>query len=134
MCLESFEKEIDNTLFRTYEKRLSSFKRWKGKLNPEVLASAGFYYLSVQDACKCFYCGAEIFEWAYDDYPIEEHYKLWKNCDLIECLRLSENKKFENKKYENKKYEKPLQVKADMSVVVFFILINIFVSIICQFI
>ena len=117
MCAESFEKELDNVLFRTYEKRLSSFAKWKGKVKPEQLARAGFYYLSIDDVCKCFYCGSEIFQWTYDDCPIEEHHKLWKNCDLSESLWLSKNKHEEITKCEN------------MSWVVFLCLLNIFSSI-----
>lgn len=123
MCLESFEKEIDNTLFRTYEKRLSTFKKWKGKLKPEVLARSGFYYLSIQDVCKCFYCGAEIFDWTYDDCPIEEHYRHFRNCDLIECLWRS----------GNTTCEEPIKFKAEVAIFIFFILINIIVSIICKY-
>lgn len=124
MCLETFDKEIDNVLFKSYEKRISSFKQWNGKLKPEVLARSGFYYLSTKDVCKCFYCGAEIYNWTNDDCPIEEHYRLSKNCDLIECLRFSEKKKCEN----------TITVMTDMTVVIFFILLNIIVSIMCHFI
>ena len=118
MCLESFEKEIDNLLFRSYEKRLSSFKQWKGKVKPELLARSGFYYISIQDVCRCFYCGIEIFDWVYDDCPIDEHYRLSKNCDLIECLCL------------NKKCEEPIIKCVHNSVEQYKIFIVVFVFII----
>ena len=86
MCLESYDKEIDSYIFRTCKTRLSSFKKWNGKLNAEDLAIVGFYYTSYLDICKCYYCGVEIFEWKSDDCPINEHYRLFKNCDLIKCL------------------------------------------------
>lgn len=63
MCLESFDKDIDDVTYKTYENRLSTFKNWNGKLEPEVLAGAGFYYISYSDVCKCYYCGTEIYEW-----------------------------------------------------------------------
>jgi hypothetical protein len=86
MCLESYEKEIDNIYYKSYQHRLCSFKNWKGKVKPSLLASSGFYYLSQDDICRCFYCGVEIYKWMYNDCPITEHYKYNKNCDLIECL------------------------------------------------
>lgn len=89
MCLESFEKEIDNISYRTYQRRLESFQNWNGKVKPSLLASCGFYYTSKDDICKCFYCGVEIFKWNYDDCPITEHCKFNKYCDLIECLNKS---------------------------------------------
>jgi hypothetical protein len=86
MCLETEEKEIDNICYSTYERRLWSFQKWKGKLQPEQLAACGFYYLLKDDICKCFYCGVEIFQWEYNDCPIFEHCKYNKNCNLVECL------------------------------------------------
>jgi hypothetical protein len=86
MCLETEEQGIDNSSYCTYERRLWSFKKWKGKVLPELLATCGFYYLSKSDICKCYYCGVEIFQWEYNDCPIVEHYKYNKNCNLVECL------------------------------------------------
>lgn len=94
MCLESFEKEVDNSFFKTYQRRLSSFKTWNGKVSSELLASSGFYYTMIEDVCKCFYCGVEIFNWQSDDCPISEHYRL-KNCDFAQCLWYAKYKKCE---------------------------------------
>lgn len=109
MCLETYDKEIDNISYRTFERRLGSFKKWNGKVKPEILAQCGFYYLFCEDICKCFYCGVEIFRWNYNDCPIEEHYKYNKYCDLIECLRgikNSEEKSCIKYQLNNVKYEK----------------------------
>lgn len=100
MCLESFEKEIDNISFRTYHTRLWSFKNWNGKVKPELLASCGFYYLLKDDICKCFYCGVEIFKWKYFDCPIIEHIKYNNNCNLIESLNEFKNFKETCANYE----------------------------------
>jgi hypothetical protein len=89
MCLETFEPEIDNISYRTYQRRLESFNNWNGNVKPSLLASSGFYYTSKDDTCKCFYCGVEIFRWKYDDCPITEHYNYYKHCDLLECLNKS---------------------------------------------
>jgi hypothetical protein len=94
MCLESFDKEIDNCLFKTYQRRLSSFKTWNGKITPDLLASSGFYYTTIEDVCKCFYCGVEIYDWQSDDCPINEHYRL-KYCDFVQCLWYAKYKKYE---------------------------------------
>lgn len=91
MCLESFDEEID-CLFKKYQTRLSSFKKWIGKPSPDMLASSGFYYTSIEDVCKCFYCGVEIFQWTSYDCPIIEHYRLSKNCEFAECLWYSKYK------------------------------------------
>lgn len=96
MCLEtkSYTKLIDNFQYKSYAERLASFdKKWNGKLKPELLAAAGFYFLSFSDVCKCFYCGVEIFDWEYNDCPIEEHFTFQKNCDLIQCLYNTKDKK-----------------------------------------
>lgn len=102
MCLESFEKELDNTEFRTYKKRLLSFKQWKAKLSPLELALSGFYHLCGGDVCKCYYCGVEIFNWEDDDDPIEEHYRLSLNCDLAECLWLFNKCRFKKNVIDDK--------------------------------
>lgn len=97
MCLESFDKYIDNVAYKTYDTRLSTFKKWKGRLKPEILAGAGFYSISYNDVCKCYYCGVEIYDWIHDDCPIEEHYKFAPTCNLNECLLLNKNKNCKNK-------------------------------------
>ena len=117
MCGESIEKEIDSVMFRSYDKRLASFThKWRGRLNPEKLARHGFYYLSVDDLCKCFYCGVEIFRWEYDDCPIEEHYRLCKDCDLNDCLKRCKTV-----------LEKPSE--NNFSYIIFFVIVNMIISI-----
>ena len=86
MCLETYEPEINNYSYRSFQQRIASFKTWNGKINPKLLATYGFYFTLNKDICKCYYCGATIFQWEYDDCPIKEHYKYAKNCDLNECL------------------------------------------------
>lgn len=86
MCLESFDKLTDNIEYKSYKQRLLSFKNWNGKLKPEILASSGFYFLNREDICMCYYCGAKIFDWQYDDCPVEEHFKYFKKCDLINIM------------------------------------------------
>lgn len=121
MCLESFEKDVDNSSYKTFEKRLSSFKSWKGKIDADTLAGSGFYFTTIQDACKCFYCGVEIFMWDTDDCPIYEHYKWSKNCDLVKCILYVKNK-------QDKKLQSGIVVNCNMLLCASITIINIFVS------
>lgn len=121
MCLESYDKEIDNYLFKTYQKRLSSFKKWTGKLNPEELASSGFYYTSIDDVCKCFYCGVEIFKWKSDDCPIIEHYRLSKYCDFVECLWHTKYNKYQ----QINKNNPSMILKVDKCIILIFVILLI---------
>lgn len=132
MCLESYDKEIDNVLYKTYEKRLASFKNWNGKVKPEMLARSGFYYSFLGDICKCFYCGIEIYKWANDDCPIEQHYYFKKNCDLNLCLYLNKPLKCEPIVI---KCERPIVIKTESVYnIMFYVLIILFISLICNLI
>ena len=128
MCGESQENELDSIIFRNYDKRLASFNhKWRGRIKPETLARCGFYYLAVDDLCKCFYCGAEIYRWDYNDCPIEEHYRLCKNCDLNICLKRS--KTVRENISENSKSIQENNSGNNISFIVFLVLLNIIISI-----
>lgn len=80
MCWENYWRVIGD--FTSYDRRLLSFKNWKGSLNPKVLAYAGFYFTQNKDICKCAYCFIELGQWEKSDCPIEEHQKFYKHCSF----------------------------------------------------
>lgn len=84
MCWESCWRVIGD--FTSYDRRLLSFKNWKGSLNPKVLAYAGFYFTQNKDICKCAYCSIEMGQWEKSDCPIEEHQKFYKHCNFINIM------------------------------------------------
>lgn len=57
--------------------RLRTFKSWQYKsvVNPELLASAGFFYTGKDDECVCFCCGVALADWKDEDNPFYEHEK-----------------------------------------------------------
>lgn len=103
-----------NYTFKTYTKRLDSFRRWMHN-NPAIksLANAGFYSQptsSRRDQVKCFYCGGVIYDWDWvgDDRcptdqdmvnrglgadfvkikdPLIIHIKAFPNCELMAKYR-----------------------------------------------
>lgn len=64
--------------------RLLTFNDWSNtSVNKHSLAKFGFFYTSVKDNVKCFFCGVEIGAWHEDDNVFVEH-KRWSNyCPLL---------------------------------------------------
>lgn len=120
MCIES---DDCFSLYSSYEKRLHSFKGWKGKVSPDLLARSGFYYTLEADICKCICCGLLIFDWCHDDCPIDEHSKFMKNCYLAESLWMF--KKNRNKIVENKRnFSNEVKNNSNDTVVLFLVIMN----------
>lgn len=95
--------------FSQLQKRLDSYKNWpKTKCQkPEDLASAGFYYIGIDDRVKCYACGGGLKDWEIDDKPWDEH-AIWYGDDCF-FVRLNKGDHFVQKvKKEYKLRNKPL--------------------------
>ena len=76
---------IDNDM-ENEGQRLRSFQRnngWRGAVDPQKLAAAGFYYTGIHDHVKCFACDVSLKAWLPNDDPITEHLKNEPNCPYI---------------------------------------------------
>lgn len=71
--------------YKSRELRLKSYTKWPSRVKqrPEQLACAGFFYLGVEDAVKCFCCGGILRSWDEKDVPWEEHKKWFPLCPFI---------------------------------------------------
>lgn len=78
-------KDPDNTLDMRNEKyRLKSFEKWPlDWLSPASLAADGFFYLGINDYCKCVFCKQIIGKWETGDTPKGEHKKYNSRCAFI---------------------------------------------------
>ncbi|KAI0982990.1 hypothetical protein GJ496_008433 [Pomphorhynchus laevis] len=66
--------------------RLQTFKqpnKWTGKLKPEDLADAGFFFCGENDVVQCFHCGGTLSHWEKCDNPYDEHAIHFPHCDYI---------------------------------------------------
>ena len=73
-----------------YNARLQTYRdlEWPIGLaqTPEVLATAGLFYLGQRDKVRCFYCGGTLCTWLPNDGPLEEHAKYNSNCTFLNLL------------------------------------------------
>ncbi|XP_064154530.1 baculoviral IAP repeat-containing protein 7 isoform X5 [Anguilla rostrata] len=67
------------------ESRLTTFHNWPtgALVQPEVLASAGFFYTGHGDNVKCFYCDGGLRNWEPGDDPWQEHAKWFPRCEFL---------------------------------------------------
>lgn len=87
-CVEDFFAVSNNTiLYKSFDERLLSFKKWNGTVEPSELALAGFYYSGCHDITSCFYCGVEVYRWEACDIPINEHLKYSGNCSYAKLVK-----------------------------------------------
>ncbi|XP_075226870.1 uncharacterized protein LOC142327581 [Lycorma delicatula] len=62
----------------------NTFRHWPIKsFNIDDMLESGFYFTGVLDTVACIECGVELFEWADDDIPFEEHKRASPNCVLV---------------------------------------------------
>ncbi|XP_011298332.1 apoptosis 2 inhibitor [Fopius arisanus] len=73
----------------TYEGRLRTFQGWPENLRqtPEMLATAGFYYVSSGDQVRCFHCDGGLHNWEADDDPWTEHARWFPKCGYVAMVR-----------------------------------------------
>lgn len=75
--------------FASLDVRIRSFENWpKSDIqSPDVLATAGFYYLNEDDHVRCFHCSGGLRSWQREDDPWEEHAKWFPKCPFLELVK-----------------------------------------------
>ena len=83
---------LTNTRLRMHDEseRIQSFANWPpwAKAKPKELAAAGFFYNGdgVIDAVQCFSCGGVARCWEDGDSALEQHQKLFPECEFVREL------------------------------------------------
>lgn len=70
--------------------RLRTFQgRWPCSdiQNPEVLATAGFYFQDIDDEVLCFHCNGGLRSWQKEDDPWFEHAKWFPHCQFVQLVK-----------------------------------------------
>uniref|UniRef100_V5H1N8 Apoptosis inhibitor n=1 Tax=Anoplophora glabripennis TaxID=217634 RepID=V5H1N8_ANOGL len=93
MCIEDFSDVYNYLSYNTFEKRLLSFEKYTGFIEPTELAWAGFYYTGESDIVKCYYCNIEIYKWKVGDIAIKDHLKYSNNCTYATLIKEKFNSK-----------------------------------------
>lgn len=98
--------EVNKATLMKEEVRLKTFQDWpfEDRVSPRELAKAGFYWLHINDKTKCAFCKGIAENWLIDDDPVQEHHKLFPNCDFGKTLPLNrtENRNFDYGLEENR--------------------------------
>ncbi|XP_020739062.2 baculoviral IAP repeat-containing protein 2 isoform X2 [Odocoileus virginianus] len=83
--LETLRFSISNLSMQTHAARLRTFMYWPPAVpvQPEQLASAGFYYVGRNDDVKCFCCDGGLRCWESGDDPWVEHAKWFPRCEFL---------------------------------------------------
>ncbi|KAK2587173.1 hypothetical protein KPH14_002922, partial [Odynerus spinipes] len=73
----------------TYEGRLRTFQDWPEELKqtPEMLATAGFFYVGTGDQVRCFHCDGGLRNWEATDDAWVEHAKWFPKCGFVNLVR-----------------------------------------------
>ncbi|XP_017388550.1 baculoviral IAP repeat-containing protein 3 isoform X1 [Cebus imitator] len=76
---------VSNLSMQTHAARFKTFFNWPSSVlvNPEQLASAGFYYVGNSDDVKCFCCDGGLRCWESGDDPWVEHAKWFPRCEYL---------------------------------------------------
>ncbi|XP_043944902.1 baculoviral IAP repeat-containing protein 7 [Protopterus annectens] len=69
----------------TEERRVATFSSWPqyAAVQPEQLATAGFFYTGQSDNVKCFFCDGGLRNWETGDDPWREHAKWFPRCEFL---------------------------------------------------
>ncbi|RVE70758.1 hypothetical protein OJAV_G00066830 [Oryzias javanicus] len=67
------------------DSRLTTFHNWpsEASIQPDALASAGFFYTGHGDNVKCFFCDGGLRNWEPGDDPWQEHAKWFPRCEFL---------------------------------------------------
>jgi len=79
-----------NPQFAIEASRLESYKnKWPSNLaqTPDVLSSAGFFYVGYLDNVKCFFCDGGLCNWEADDEPWTEHARWFPECGFLKQVK-----------------------------------------------
>ncbi|PNJ86581.1 LOW QUALITY PROTEIN: BIRC3 isoform 6, partial [Pongo abelii] len=84
---------VSNLSMQTHAARFKTFFNWPSSVlvNPEQLASAGFYYVGNSDDVKCFCCDGGLRCWESGDDPWVQHAKWFPRWSLALLPRLECN-------------------------------------------
>ncbi|XP_040590710.1 baculoviral IAP repeat-containing protein 3 isoform X1 [Mesocricetus auratus] len=76
---------VSNLSMQTQAARLRTFFSWPSRalVDPQHLASAGFYYTGHSDDVKCFCCDGGLRCWESGDDPWVEHAKWFPRCEYL---------------------------------------------------
>ncbi|XP_046370879.2 baculoviral IAP repeat-containing protein 7-A-like isoform X2 [Haliotis rufescens] len=76
-------------LYKDIQSRLDSYRAWNTShvQDPQVLATAGFFYAGYSDCVRCFYCGVGLKTWEEGDDPWVEHVRWRSSCSYIRRLK-----------------------------------------------
>lgn len=84
---ESYSHEI--FLFCNESDRINSFAEWPVTfLSPRLMASAGFYYLKIEDIVRCAFCRVQIGSWVPGDDPLRDHKRWAPSCRFVRKIPL----------------------------------------------
>jgi len=70
--------------------RLESYRgKWPSNVAqaPDVLSSAGFFYVGYADNVKCFFCDGGLCNWESDDEPWTEHARWFPDCGFLKQVK-----------------------------------------------
>nr|AKZ42362.1 baculoviral IAP repeat-containing protein 2 [Castor fiber] len=83
--VETLRFSISNLSMQTHAARMRTFMYWPSSVpvQPEQLASAGFYYVDRNDDVKCFCCDGGLRCWESGDDPWVEHAKWFPRCEFL---------------------------------------------------
>ncbi|XP_069080453.1 baculoviral IAP repeat-containing protein 1-like [Pleurodeles waltl] len=76
-------------VYGTENARLDSFKEWPfyARIEPGVLAEAGFFFKGKRDMVECFACGGCLANWMEGDDPWKEHAKWFPKCQFLKSMK-----------------------------------------------
>nr|XP_033784849.1 baculoviral IAP repeat-containing protein 1-like [Geotrypetes seraphini] len=79
----------DSGKYKTQEARLKSYKSWPFyvKMQPTLVAAAGFFFTGVKDTVQCFSCQGCLGNWEEDDDPWKEHAKWFPECEFLQSKK-----------------------------------------------
>ncbi|KAM6157813.1 baculoviral IAP repeat-containing protein 3-like isoform 2-T2 [Rhynchocyon petersi] len=82
---ETLRYTASNLSMQTQAARFRTFSNWPPSVpvQPEQLASAGFYYMGHSDDVKCFCCDGGLRCWESGDDPWVEHAKWFPRCEYL---------------------------------------------------
>lgn len=75
--------------YLSLDARIRTFSRWPRSdiQQPEVLATAGFYYCDIDDQVRCFHCNGGLRSWQQEDDPWFEHARWFPKCQFVELVK-----------------------------------------------
>ncbi|XP_069044116.1 baculoviral IAP repeat-containing protein 1-like isoform X1 [Lepisosteus oculatus] len=84
-------EEILRSIFENECSRMESYFQWPSDSAavPSKLAKAGFFYTGEEETVQCFQCGGRISHWPEGADPVQEHQKIFSQCQYI--VNISQN-------------------------------------------